>query len=47
MIKDIIVDLEHGIARDPARDLPSPLRRPLTHMSLELLSPMRRIFQAT
>jgi hypothetical protein len=47
MIKDIIVHLEHRIARDPARDLPSLLRRPLTRMSPELLSHTRRIFRAT
>jgi hypothetical protein len=33
MIKDIIVHLEHRIARDSARDLPFLLRRPLTRMS--------------
>ncbi|MDB5608041.1 MAG: hypothetical protein JWP25_4941 [Bradyrhizobium sp.] len=43
MIKDIVVNLEHRIARDPARDFAISIAE-LTRMSPELRSPIRQSF---
>jgi len=46
MIKDIIVNLEHQVARDPARDFAISIAEVCDTISRELLSHTLRSFRA-